>query len=110
MASAVEGLGSELGNSDSRGVRMAKGTAPDLGGTLDAIQEPAGAVRVHGGHEEGDLPGVADTERVNGLDELAAHDGGDPVAVEERLDHEGLGLIAAAAHLHQARGRLGRRG
>jgi hypothetical protein len=81
-------------------------TAPDPGGKLRAREEAAGALGVHGGHEEGNLARVADAERMHGLDELAAHDGGDAVTVEEGLDHEGLGLIAAAAHLDQARGWL----
>jgi hypothetical protein len=80
------------------------------GGKLNAGKKTAGALSVDRGHEKRDRTGIPDAERVHGLHELAAHDGGDAVAVEERLDHEGLRLIAAAAHLHEARGWLGRGG
>src|SRR6266545_1473116 len=69
-----------------------------------AGEELAGAVGVGRVDEEGHLACVADAERMHGLDELAAHNRGDAVAVEQRADHERLGLIAAAAHLDQ-RGR-----
>ena len=52
---------------------------------------------------------VAHAERVHRLDELPAHHRGDAVAVEERADHESLGLVAAASHLDQGGRGPGRR-
>src|SRR5262249_8617165 len=74
-------------------------------------EQAAGAISVDGGHEQCHLAGVPDAERMHGLYELTAHDGGDAVAVEKGLDDQRLRLIAAAAHLDQAGGRrLGRTG
>src|SRR5215831_20918036 len=79
------------------------------GRRLDLGEEAAGAIGVDGRHVQRHLAGVAHAERVYGLHELAAHHGGNAVAVEEGLDDQGLRLIATAPHLDQTRGRWLRR-
>src|SRR6266540_5903486 len=44
----------------------------------------------------------ADAEGVHGLGQVAAKYHPDPLALEDRADDERLGLVAAAAHLHEA--------